>query len=184
MSEPFKNLLNKELIEGMAGHFKRNWKKFNLQGFVADAARDLDSLELKQRTQRITDVMINHLPDDFEKAGKIILASLGAPLGDDLSIDPVNNEGIAGWAIMPLADYVGLRGHDHFDLSMTLFKELTMRSSSEFGIRFFLLNSPKKTMTVMKKWTKDSNHHVRRLASEGCRPRLHSCPCSSKTPCP
>ncbi|PCI43210.1 MAG: DNA alkylation repair protein, partial [Proteobacteria bacterium] len=44
--------------------------------------------------------------------------------------------------------------------------------SSEFGIRFFLLKSPDKTLRTMKIWTKDCDKHVRRLASEGSRPRL------------
>jgi len=49
---------------------------------------------------------------------------------------------------------------------------MTKRSSSEFGIRFFLLEEPKRTLSTLEKWTRDSNHHVRRLVSEGTRPRL------------
>jgi len=84
----------------------------------------------------------------------------------------VDDDGIAGWAIMPMTYYVGLCGHDYFDLSMKLLKELTKRFSSEFGIRFFLLESPEKTLSILKKWTHDKDRHVRRLASEGTRPRL------------
>ena len=73
---------------------------------------------------------------------------------------------------MPMTHYVGLCGHGHFDLSMTLFKELTKRFSSEFGIRFFLLESPDKTLSILKKWANDKDRHVRRLVSEGTRPRL------------
>jgi len=170
--EPFKNLLNKNIIEGMASHFKRHWSTFDDKGFVADATKNLDSLELKARTNQITEAMIKHLPADFNEAGKIMLASLGSPLDDDVSAGTVDAKGISGWAVTPLTHYVGLRGHDHFDLSMTLFKEMTKRASSEFGIRFFILESPKKTLSVLKVWTTDSNQHVRRLVSEGSRPRL------------
>ena len=172
MAEPFKNLLNKNIIEGMAKHFKRQWSDFDDKGFITDAINDLDSLELKARTERITDTMIKYFPTDFEKAGKIMLASLGSPLDDDISAGTVDAKGIAGWAVTPLTHYVGLRGHDHFDLSMTLFKEMTKRASSEFGIRFFLLESSERTLFVLKTWTADSNQHVRRLVSEGSRPRL------------
>jgi len=172
MAEPFKNLLNKEVIDRMAMHFLSQWPKFDTKGFVTAATKDLDALELKERTERITDTMIEFLPADFEKAGKIMLASLGPTLDDDISASSADDKGIVGWAIMPLTHYVGLRGHDHFDLSMTLFKEMTKRSSSEFGIRFFLLESPAKTLSVLKTWTTDSNRHVRRLVSEGIRPRL------------
>ncbi|MEE8058463.1 MAG: hypothetical protein V3T17_11605 [Pseudomonadales bacterium] len=172
MAEPFKNLLNKNIIEGMAGHFKRQWSNFDDKGFVTDATNNFDSLELKARTERITETMIKYFPADFEKAGEIMLASLGSLLDDDISAGMVDAKGIAGWAIMPLTHYVGLCGHDYFDLSMMLFKEMTKRDSSEFGIRFFLLESPEKTLSVLKTWTTDSNQHVRRLVSEGSRPRL------------
>ena len=116
--------------------------------------------------------MITHLPSDFVKAGEIILGSLSPSRDGNIFGVTVDEDGIAGWAIMPMAHYVGLRGHDHFDLSMTLFKELTKRFTSEFGIRFFLLESPKKTLSILKEWTNDSDRHVRRLVSEGIRPRL------------
>lgn len=170
--EPFKNLLNKNIIEGMASHFKRHYSTFDDKGFVADATKDLDSLELKARTNRITETMIEYFPADFKKAGKIMLASLGPPLDDDISAGKIDAKGISGWAVMPLTHYVGLRGYDHFDLSMTLFKEMTKRASAEFGIRFFILKSPRKILSVLKTWTTDSNQHVRRLVSEGSRPRL------------
>ncbi len=172
MAEPFKILLNKKIIKGMATHFQSQWSKFDTKGFVTVATKNLDALELKARTEHIANTMIEFLPDDFEKAGKIILASLGSPLEDNISAGRVDANGIAGWAVMPLTHYVGLRGHDHFELSMTLFKEMTKRSSAEFGIRFFLLESPEKTLAVLKTWTSDRNQHVRRLVSEGSRPRL------------
>ena len=84
----------------------------------------------------------------------------------------MNDRGIAGWAVMPVAHYVGLYGLEHFVLSMTLLKEMTKRSSSEFGSRFFLLEEPKRTLSVLEKWTCDPSQHVRRLVSEGTRPCL------------
>jgi len=172
MAEPFKNLLTKKIIATMAAHFQNQWSEFDNKGFVRTATNNFESLELKARTERITETMIDYFPADFEHAAKIILASLGPPLADDLSADSVDADGIAGWAIMPLAHYVGLRGHNHFDLSMTLFKEMTQRASAEFGIRFFILVEPNKTLAVLKTWTTDDNQHVRRLVSEGIRPRL------------
>lgn len=172
MAEPFKNLINKKLVEGMALHFQKHWQKFDAKGFVSAATEDLESLELKARTDRITEVMLKYLPADFEKAGHVMLASLGTPLGCSVSGGTVDENGIAGWAVMPMTHYVGLRGHNHFDLSMKLFKEMTKRASSEFGIRFFLIESPVETLSVLKTWSSDKDQHVRRLISEGTRPRL------------
>ncbi|MDQ6987269.1 MAG: hypothetical protein Q9M25_05660 [Mariprofundaceae bacterium] len=162
----------------MAGHFQHQWPEFNAKGFADAAANKLHALELKARSDQIMQAMINYLPDDFTLAGELLLASL-SPVqslnptqnGDIFGIT-VDDKGIAGWAIMPMAHYVGLRGHDHFDLSMTLLKAFTKRFSSEFGIRFFLLAAPEKTLAVLKAWSKDKDRHVRRLVSEGTRPRL------------
>jgi len=172
MAEPFKNLLNRDIIEGMAAHFNTHYSNFNKTAFINDATRDLDSLELKERTDRITETMITYLPDSFEQAADIMLRSLGSLLGDNVSSGTVDSKGIAGWAITPLAHYVGIMGLDNFSLSMKLFKEMTKRASSEFGIRFFLIRYPKETTELLKKWAHDSNQHVRRLVSEGTRPRL------------
>lgn len=172
MPEPFKNLFNRQIIQGMALNFKAQWSAFDAEGFEAAASDNLEALELKQRSDQITAAMLAFLPEDYEKSGAIMLASLGTLLADDLSAGEVNEAGIAGWAVMPMAHYVGLYGHGHFDLSMMLLKEMTKRSSSEFGVRFFLLESPQKTLAVFKKWATDENHHVRRLVSEGSRPRL------------
>jgi hypothetical protein len=99
MAEPFKNLLNKKIIEGMAGHFQNRWSKFDARGFVAAATRNLETLELKARTERITETMIEYLPADFEKAAEIMIASLSPPLDDDFSAGTVDDKGIAGWAV-------------------------------------------------------------------------------------
>jgi len=172
MPEPFKNWINQKLIQDMAFHFKRHWQAFDEKAFTNTACDGLETLELKERTQRITESMKQYLPADFEQAAEIILKSLGTPLNPDLSGGGITDEGIAGWGIMAMVDYVGLYGTEHFDTSMNLFKELTKRSSSEFGIRYFLLAFPEKTLAEMKKWAMDESLHVRRLASEGSRPRL------------
>ncbi len=172
MTEPFKNFFSKKLIKGMGDHFAKAWPGFDHAGFVKSASKNLDALELKERSAQITDSLKTFLPEDFNKAGEIMLASLGPEEDIDVNWADVDDQGLVGWSIMPMVDYVGLYGLEHFDLSMTLFKELTKRSSSEFGIRFFLLKEPKRTLSVLKKWSRDPNHHVRRLVSEGSRPRL------------
>lgn len=172
MPEPFRNLLNEAVISGMAEHFAEAWPAFDLAGFTAMAARDVGSLGLKQRSDQIMEALAAFLPDDFEKAAAILLASLGPDDIVDLADMETDSRGIAGWAVTPMTHYVGLHGLGHFDLSMTLFKEMTKRSSSEFGIRFFLLSEPERTLSVLESWTRDPNLHVRRLVSEGTRPRL------------
>ena len=116
--------------------------------------------------------MVEYLPTNFTHAAEIMLASL-SPAQDDGSFNSsMDEQGIAGWAIMPMCHYVGIFGIDHFDQSMNLFKELTKRFTAEFGIRFFLLADPEKTLATLVHWISDKDRHVRRLVSEGTRPRL------------
>jgi 3-methyladenine DNA glycosylase AlkC len=71
-----------------------------------------------------------------------------------------------------LPDFIGQHGHDHFDESMAALQFLTPFSSAEFAIREFLKRDLKRALAVMERWSRDENEHVRRLACEGCRPRL------------
>ncbi len=172
MAEPFKNWLNANVVSGIAAHFHKHWRDFNSPEFIQAACQGLDALELKARSQQITRAMIVYLPDDFEQAAAILSASLGTPLGEDLSAGTIDENGIAGWAVMPLSYYVALQGQAHFDVSMQLLKQMTKRATAEFDIRFFLLESSEQTLAVLKRWTQHENQHVRRLVSEGSRPRL------------
>ena len=139
MPEPFKNLFNEKMITGLGEHFAMAWPEFNHAGFTAMATKHLDTLELKERSAQITEALTAFLPDDFQHAASIMLASLKPDGGGGISDMTLDDQGIAGWGIMPMTHYVGLHGLEHFDLSMTLFKEMTKRFSAEFGIRFFLL---------------------------------------------
>ncbi|NOY85050.1 MAG: DNA alkylation repair protein [Nitrospirae bacterium] len=172
MPEPFKNLFNAQIISGMGDHFLNAWPDFDRDRFVRAATNNLEMLELKARSEQITQALRKYLPEDYSHAGEIMLSSLTPEDGSDLSNIPVNTKGISGWAVMPMAHYVGLWGMHDFRLSMMLLKEMTIRSSSEFGIRFFLIEKQKETLTVLMEWTNHNNEHVRRLVSEGSRPRL------------
>ena len=162
MPEPFKNFISAELITGMARHLGTAWPSFPQDRFIADALRDLEALELKQRSNQIVAALGDHLPEDFEETASILRASLPGKDG----------AGLSGWAIMPLNDYIGRAGLAHFDISMDLLRDITALFTSEFGVRHFLIADQSKTLERMLSWSRDTNYHVRRLASEGCRPRL------------
>ena len=69
-----------------------------------------------------------------------------------------------------MADYVGLRGQNHIELAMELFKALTKRFSAESGSHYFLLESPEQTLAALNCWVTDGDGHARRLIQEGTRP--------------
>lgn len=162
MPEPFKNFINAELIAGMAEHLAAAWPAFPQDQFIADAGFELEKLELKERSNQIVAALERYLPADFSDAAPILRASL--PNRD--------KAGLSGWAILPLNDYVGRAGQKYFEAAMDLLERITALFSAEFGIRYFLLEDQGRTLAQMRRWSESSNHHIRRLASEGCRPRL------------
>lgn len=73
---------------------------------------------------------------------------------------------------MFLPDYIELYGQEHIESAFETFEEITSFTSCEFAIRPFILKNPDFAIPKMFEWCSHSNEHVRRLASEGCRPRL------------
>lgn len=160
------DLLSLEVISVLADNLILGGAKINKKNFLRDASRGLKELAILQRGQHVAQVMRTHLPPDFSEAIEIILNSLTPPN------EATEDLGLAVFFYLPHVSFVANFGLEHFDVSMKAQYELTRRFSSEFSIRPFLKQHPAKTLAVLKKWTKDADPHVRRLCSEGTRPRL------------
>ncbi len=178
MVEPFKNFFGVDPIRSLARHLVRAHPDFSEQEFVAFASAGLDQLELKERSAQITDGLVKFLPADSREATGVLLDSLhpetrfGIAETAEASEGVTDSLGIAGWLVMPMADYVTRVGLDDVEFSLEALRQMTMRSSSEFAVRQFLVDHPEVTLHTFQQWISDPNEHVRRLVSEGCRPRL------------
>jgi 3-methyladenine DNA glycosylase AlkC len=131
---------------------------FSQKRFLSLALPELAPLSLLQRLRRATVALRATLPSDYPVALEILRR-----------VAPTFGE---GFTALVLPDFVGCYGLDHFDLSLDALKYFTTFGSSEFAVRHFLRQDLHRTLQVMQKWSRDENEHVRRLASEGCRPRL------------
>lgn len=156
--EPLKEMFNKAFYQHFATVFAGVYKKFEKEKFVREVTAELAKLELNQRLRNTSVVLQKYLPGDYQKALAIIYDA--APLLRK------------GYTALVMPDYVGLYGKDHFDISLDALKYFTVFGSSEFAVREFIRMDHAKTLKVMNKWAEDENVHVRRLASEGSRPRL------------
>lgn len=177
MPEPFKNFFSEALIEGMADHLTRAGDRvgaggFNRERFVAQAKDGLQDLELKARSAQIAQALVAALPDEFSLAAEVIRRSLHPRAGLEAAIAEMDGEGIRGWGVMPMTEWVALRGGEHFDEAMELLRDMTSLFSAEFAIRTFILADTKRALRTLERWADDPNHHVRRLVTEGTRPRL------------
>lgn len=170
--EPFKNVFHPQAIRLTAELLGKQDSSFDRKAFVRMAENNLEALELKQRSEQIYHALCRHLPADFECAAEIIRAALHPSCDGSAGGVGVSEEGIRGWMIMPLAEYAGRAGAVDVSTALGLLRELTMRFTSEFGIRHLWLSHPQQVMTTVSSWVHDENEHVRRLVSEGSRPRL------------
>jgi 3-methyladenine DNA glycosylase AlkC len=169
--EPYKNLISPELVHCLGHHLTRAHRGFDAHTFSADVLPRLDALEMKARAAHIADALHRHLPKDAAQRAAVLKAILH-PDALDHANQPSDAEGICGWGIWPLTMVVSQHGLEDFDRSMALLREMTMRFSSEFGVRSFLHADQSRALSIMASWVDDPNRHVRRLVSEGTRPRL------------
>ena len=170
--QPFKTWINPTVIESIALQLTLHWPSFEKNAFILAACDQLEQLELKGRTAHLTEALRRFLPNDFQQTASILLEVLGPELGEAISGGQVNEQGIGGWSLMAFADYVSAYGQHEFELSMQLLFEITKRGSAEFAIRPFLLKQQTRTLQALAAVVHHPDHHVRRLVSEGSRPRL------------
>lgn len=169
--EPFKNNLSPDLVKCLASHFSRHLDRFDRVSFEADILSELESLELKQRAALVAEVTDRYLPGDLGERFAVLEAVLHPET--EIAFDRASDDrGMRGWGILPLTMVVSRCGLADFDSSLALLKEMTKRMTAEFDVRPFLAKDQERALGIMSSWVADENTHVRRLASEGTRPRL------------
>jgi 3-methyladenine DNA glycosylase AlkC len=166
MAEPLKNYFGPDVPARIARMIKDVHGAFDEDAFLADALDGYQALELTPRAWQIADALGRHLPQNYEMAIKILIASLGPKL------EVAELTGMEVFVYLPHVFYVAKFGVDHFEASMRAQYELTQRFTAEYSIRVFLERYPQQTLAQLREWAGDSNVHVRRLVSEGTRPRL------------
>lgn len=166
MAEPLKNQFGVDVPGKIAGMISAKFHRFSADAFVRDALDGYESLDLMRRGLKIAQALRRHLPDDYAEAVEILINSLGPKL------EKTENFGMAPFLYLPHVCFVAGYGLDHFEVSMHAQYELTQRFSAEFSIRPFLERYPEATLARLTIWAKDQSPHVRRLVSEGTRPRL------------
>jgi 3-methyladenine DNA glycosylase AlkC len=164
----FSEVINIQTVQQIGQAIKKVWGGFEAQKLEQKVQTKLSSLAFKDRANLIAEALYELLPDDFGEAGQILLDSLEEELKDpDFTKENA-------FLYMPYGVYVSRYGleEQHFELATQFLYEMTKRFSAEFAIRSFLSKFPQKMLHKLQEWVRDENQHVRRLVSEGTRPRL------------
>ena len=160
-----RDVFNPENITALAEAIKRNWPSFDEESFLAGILPKLDEHGFGERSLLIRDALEKHLPDEYPEAVGILLKSLGP----DLNGAPASYDAFVVW---PQCAFVSKCGKGYFDVSMNALYEMTKRFSAEADLRTFIEVDYERAMTILNEWCADPNPDVRRLVSEGTRPRL------------
>ena len=161
MAALLKNLYNEEYIELLCISIKENFTSFKSDDFTKYIfTKEWKTKELKDRMRHISTTLGVYLPSSYIKAISIL----------KLTFNKMNFS--YGLENMIFQDFVEVYGLNELKISLDALETFTIKSSSEFAIRRFILKYPHESMKQMFLWAKSPNEHIRRLASEGSRPRL------------
>jgi 3-methyladenine DNA glycosylase AlkC len=158
MAELLKEIYNEAFFDKLTGKLKAEYPDFPERTFLELVyAGDWEALALKQRMRRISESLRATLPADYREALDILKRA---------AVD------CRGLPYMLYPDFVEVYGLEDPEASIEALALFTRYSSSEFAVRPFIVRYPSLLLAQLKVWAADPDEHVRRLASEGSRPRL------------
>lgn len=158
--------MDRDLVKLIAESLAPCVSGFDVKKFVSSATRGLKSLELKDRAKHIALAMAQQLPEDFNELSPLLIRSMGPKLKS------TGGNGLSPFFYFPHSQLISMFAHTHFSSGMQANYELTQRFTAEFSIRPMLIEHETRCLKKLARWTVDPNPHVRRLVSEGTRPRL------------
>ena len=162
---PLKDLYSPAFYDALAAVLARVLPDFDQQRFV-DQIFDADfgQKELKDRMRHTARVLHQFLPTDFGEAAGVMEAII-----QQLRVEAVGQD---SFLFLFLPDYIETYGINDYENAVKAIESVTQYVSCEFAVRPFLLNYSDRMMARMHEWSRHESHKVRRLASEGSRPRL------------
>ena len=163
MAEPLTTHFGPGVARDLARAIANVHPRFDQKAFLRDALDGFAPLALMDRGRHLARALRRHLPAGYPDALRILVASLGPrPEG----------HAMASFFYLPHTQFVAEFGLDHPEISLDAQHALTQRFTAEFSIRPFLIHHPVTTLARLHQWAADPDVHVRRLVSEGTRPRL------------
>ncbi|PTX56910.1 3-methyladenine DNA glycosylase AlkC [Litoreibacter ponti] len=172
MPEPFKTLYNPEMVRQMADHLARVSPEFERDVFEGTGLYGLDALEMMARSEQISLAIDAAFPDDPALKRTAMIAALHPETERPIDQLAMDETGIAGWAVEPMARVIVRNGIGTPRESLAALAEMTKRFTAEFAVRPFFRDHPDLTLEHAHAWATADNVHLRRLASEGSRPLL------------
>lgn len=158
MADTLAERFSEQFLHEFAAIVKQAYSSFNSEHFLQLVFDEQwHEKQLKQRIRHISVSLGQTLPSSYAEAVAIL---------SDISPQCV------GFEYLFFPDFIEVYGLEHWETSMQALAQFTSSSSSEFAVRPFIARDPARMMQQLLTWANHPNEHIRRLASEGCRPKL------------
>eukprot|EP01059_Diplonema_ambulator_P010880 TRINITY_DN20902_c0_g1_i1.p1 TRINITY_DN20902_c0_g1~~TRINITY_DN20902_c0_g1_i1.p1 ORF type:complete len:369 (+),score=119.62 TRINITY_DN20902_c0_g1_i1:787-1893(+) len=160
MPEALKNAVNSKFVNELAKSMRGSWNQFPKSAFIQKVLdAEWEDRELKSRLIHVAETMRELLPQDFKEAVRIL--------------KPVSAK-YTGMTGLLFPEFIGRHQNrkEDWDIAMDGLEAFTKNASAEFAVRPYIVEDQDKMMKQMLKWSLHNDYNVRRLATEGCRPRL------------
>lgn len=156
----------KELAALLADKIKPVFPEFSSDGFITDVKTSVNGKSYTQRVEVIADKLRDYLPELYIEAVKVLLRILGPPNPNETGMFTHY------YWVLPIGKFVEKYGIDDFQASMGAIAEITKRNTGEYSIRPYIRKYPDASLAMIREWAQSTDFHLRRLASEGLRPKL------------
>ena len=158
MADPLKEMFNRAYFEGLAREVHAATPRIRQAALLNELLLGNEQRELNARMRHTSETLHKHLPADFREAVAVLKV--------------VAQRMPRGYTALLYPDFVALYGLQDPAFSLDALQHFTEFGSSEFAVREFFRRDVAATLKAMRSWAEHDSEHVRRLASEGSRPRL------------
>lgn len=161
-----KNNFGTNLAELLNDKIIKAYLNFKSKQFISHVEKNCEPLELKDRVALIAESLEKSLPVAYNESIKVLTKIMGEPNQKETGMFS------EFYWLMPVGVFIERNGLNDFETSIKAIYELTQRNTGEYAIRPFIEKYPDQAIKIMTEWSKSENFHIRRLASEGLRPKL------------
>lgn len=157
---------DRELANLLIDRISKVHNNFKQKEFYDMIDSECDKLELKDRNILFANSLKLTLTGNYENDLDVFRQILGDENKEETGMF------YNYYHLWPIGTYVELFGTQNFHKSMEFIAELTKRFTGEFAVRNLIKQNPEQSLVYFEKWSKSKNFHLRRLSSEGIRPKL------------
>lgn len=154
------------LAELISEKLHQAYPDFDFRGYQAYIGERCEGLSYTQRVELHADGLRRFLPEDYVQSVRVLVSILGEENPEETGMFK------HFYWVLPIGKFVEKYGLDHFSESMAAIAEITKRNTGEYAVRPYIRMYPEESLKIIETWAVSGNFHLRRLASEGLRPKL------------